>query len=144
MGGICMAFFSWDEKFATNIHAFDEDHKHLICLFNDIYDKVFKCENIDDERELTQETLTNLLEYIHYHFTAEEKLMKDLGYPGYTEHKQQHDYYISAVNKMVIEHTEGGVALSFTVFMLLKDWITTHILGADKEYMQFFKDKGIK
>lgn len=139
-----MAFLNWDENFSTNVQEFDAHHKQLISLLNDVYEKVFECEDIDDERELTQQTVHNLVEYIHYHFTAEEDLMIKLGYPGYLEHKQQHDYYINEVNKIAAEHKQGGGALSFTTFMLLKDWITKHILGTDKEYEQFFHEKGVK
>ena len=139
-----MTFFCWDENFTTDIQEFDEHHKQLVHLFNDLYEKVFKCEDIDDERKLTQDTLNSLLDYMRYHFTAEEKLMENLDYPGYAEHKQQHDYYVDAVHKILVEHQEGRAALSFAVFTLLKDWIVTHILGEDKEYVQFFKEKGIK
>lgn len=28
-----MEFFSWDEKYSTNVEEFDADHKKLISLF---------------------------------------------------------------------------------------------------------------
>lgn len=142
--GADMTFFNWDEKLATNIEEFDTHHKHLISLFNDVYEKVFKCEDLDEERELTQQTLHNLTEYIRYHFSAEEALMIKFDYPGYLEHKKEHDYYIKEVHKLETEHQQGGVALSFTAFVLLKDWIAKHILGTDKEYEEFFESKGVK
>jgi len=136
-----MEFFSWDENFATNIEQFDADHKKLISLFNEVYDKVFLCTDVDDERQLTQQTLQNLLEYIQYHFTAEEKLMIKLNYPDYLQHKQEHTYYIDEVNKLLVEYGEGGAALSFPTFMLLKDWISKHILVTDQKYGSFFAGK---
>jgi len=139
-----MAFFNWDEKFSMNIEEFDAHHKELISLFNDVYEKVFECTDLDAERELTQQTLHNLSEYISYHFAAEEKLMIKFDYPGYVEHKQQHDYYMNEVSKLEIEHEQGGIALSFTTFSLLKDWISKHILGTDREYEKFFHEKGVK
>lgn len=139
-----MGFFDWDDTYATNIQEFDAHHKQLINMFNEIYEKVFKCEDVDDERELTQQTLHNLVEYIGYHFAAEEQLMVELGYPAYATHKQQHDYYIKEVGKLEAEHKQGGVALSFNTFMLVKDWIAKHILITDKEYEKFFREKGIK
>ena len=136
-----MEFFSWDEKYATNIEEFDADHKQIISLFNEVYDKVFKCEDIDDERQLTKQTLHKLSEYVVYHFTAEENLMIKLDYLEYKQHKLEHDYYINEVNKLVVEYEQGGVALSFPTFMLLKDWITRHILGTDQKYGPFFMNK---
>ena len=139
-----MEFLNWDEKFSVSIQEFDQHHKQLIDLLNEVYEKVFHCENIEDERKLTQETLSNLLEYIKYHFIAEEGLMIKLSYPGYEEHKKKHDYYINEINKIVTEHKNGGVALSFSVFTILKDWIAIHILVEDQQYSQFFHEKGIQ
>lgn len=139
-----MAFLNWDEKFSVMIQEFDEHHKQLIDLLNEVYQNVFECENIDDERKLTQETLNNLLEYIKYHFTAEEAFMIKLGYPEYKEHKGKHDYYINEIDKILTEHKKGGVALSFSVFKILQDWITIHILVEDKQYSQFFQEHGIQ
>ncbi|WP_378953474.1 bacteriohemerythrin [Pelosinus sp. sgz500959] len=139
-----MNFYNWDEKFSVGIRDFDEHHKELIDLLNEVYKKVFQCEDIDEERILTQKTLSNLLEYTKYHFTAEEALMKELDYPEYEEHKGKHDYYINEIDNIVQDHKKGGVALSFTVFMMLKEWIMVHILVEDKQYSQFFKENGIQ
>jgi len=136
-----MGFFDWNEKYSTNIAEFDADHKKIISLFNEVYDKVFQCEDLEAERKLTEQTLHKLSEYIQYHFTAEEELMIKLDYPEYKEHKQEHDHYINEVNKLVVEYEQGGVALSFPTFMLLKDWITKHIVGTDQKYVSFFMEK---
>jgi len=139
--GASMEFFSWNEKYSTNVEKIDADHKKIISLFNEVYDKVFQCEDIDAERELTKQTLNKLLAYIQYHFTAEEELMMKHDYPAYIEHKQEHDYYIAEVNKLLVEYEQGGVALSFPTFMLLKDWIAKHILGTDQKYGPFLRNK---
>lgn len=139
-----MDFLNWDEKYSVTIQEFDEHHKHLINLINEVYKKVFECDDMDEERNLTHRTLTNLLEYIKYHFTAEEELMIKLDYSEYELHKTKHDYYVNEVNKIVDEHEKGGIALSFTVFMMLKDWIMIHILVEDKQYSEFFHEKGIQ
>jgi len=139
-----MEFFKWDEKYCTNIQEFDADHKKLISLFNKVYDKVFQCKDIDAERELTDETLNELGDYVREHFMAEEKLMLKFGYPKYEEHKQKHDDFIKEVNKLIDQHIQGEVALSFSMFVLVKDWITHHILMMDKEYGRFFNERDIK
>jgi hemerythrin len=143
-GGGNMEFFEWDEKYSTKVQEFDNDHKKLFDLFNGVYQQVFDCEDLEEERKLTKQTLFELLEYVKYHFTAEEELMLEFDYPEYVEHKKEHTYYINEVNKFVEQHNKGAAALSFPTFMFLKDWITKHILGRDKDYGQFFNDKGIK
>lgn len=139
-----MEFLTWDEKYSVGIQDFDEHHKQLIDLLNEVYKKVFECENIDEERNLTQQILSDLLQYVKYHFTAEETMMMDFGYPDYAEHKKKHDYYINEIDKIVAEHKNGEAALSFSVFTVLKDWITIHILVEDQQYSQFFHENGIR
>ncbi|SFL30964.1 bacteriohemerythrin [Pelosinus propionicus] len=139
-----MEFFEWDESFSTKIQRFDDDHKKLLILFNNVYHRVFECENLEEERELTQETLVELLNYVTYHFSAEEELMMQFGYPQFLEHKKEHGSYIAEVNKFLDQHKKGAAALSFPTFMFLKEWIAKHILVRDKEYGQFFNDKGIR
>lgn len=136
-------FFEWDEKFNTNIQRFDDDHKKLFSLFNGVYQQVFECGNLEEERALTEKILVELLEYVKYHFSAEENLMIQLDYSEYLEHKKEHNYYIAEVNKFVDQHNKGAVALSFSTFMFLKEWIAKHILKSDKDYGQFFNDKGV-
>lgn len=137
-------FFEWDEKFNTNIQTFDDDHKKLFSLFNGVYQQVFECGDLEEERALTEKILVELLEYVKYHFSAEEDLMIQLDYTGYLEHKKEHNHYIAEVNKFVDQHNNGAVALSFPTFMFLKEWITKHIQKSDKDYGQFFNDRGIK
>lgn len=139
-----MEFFEWDESFATNVQRFDDDHRNLLTLFNGVYHHVFECENLEEERELTQKTLVKLLEYVKYHFSAEEELMLQFDYPQYVSHKKEHGYYIAEVNKFLDQHKKGAAALSFPTFMFLKEWITKHILVRDKEYGEFFHAKGIR
>lgn len=142
-GGIKVAFFKWDEAYSTNVQEFDNDHKKLIDLFNGVYKQVFECEDLEEERVLTHQTLVELLEYVKYHFTAEEELMIKFNFPQYVEHKKEHEYYIQEVNKFLEQHNEGVVALSFPTFMFLKEWITKHIMVRDKSYGKFFNDNGI-
>lgn len=139
-----MDFLEWNETFSTNIQRFDDDHKNLLLLLKNVYHQVFECKDLEEERELTQKTLLELAEYVKYHFSAEEELMLQHDYPHYLEHKREHAYYIAEVTKFLDQHKKGAVALSFPTFMFLKEWITKHILIRDKEYGQFFNDRGIR
>lgn len=144
MEGANMAFLEWNETFSTNIRQFDEDHKKMFFLLQNVYHQVFECKDLEEERELTERTLMELADYVAYHFSAEEKLMQQYQYPDYLAHKKEHAYYIGEVNKLLDQHKRGAVALSFPTFMTLKDWINKHILIRDKKYETFFKDRGIE
>lgn len=139
-----MVFLDWDEQYTTNVQKFDNDHKQLFIIFNGVYNQIFECESLEDERKLTKETLFDLLEYTKEHFTAEEEMMVKFSYTEYDEHKQEHDNFIIEVNKLLVQYNQGIVALSFPMFMLLKEWILNHIMVCDKKYGEFFNEKGVK
>jgi methyl-accepting chemotaxis protein/hemerythrin len=38
----------------------------------------------------------------------------------------------------------GSVTLSMEVMKFLKDWLTGHIMGTDKKYSPFLRQKGVR
>lgn len=138
-----MEFLNWDESYSVSIQEFDAHHKELIDLLNDVHQKVFQCEDIEAERNLTAETLNNLLEYT-ISFYCGRNINEKFSYPEYEGHKKETRLLYTRDWRTFAEHKNGGVALSFSVFTILKDWIMIHILVEDKQYSEFFHKQGIE
>ncbi|WP_346356228.1 bacteriohemerythrin [Azotosporobacter soli] len=136
-----MSILKWNEKYQTGVKQFDQEHQQLLQRFNDLYTNIFECETLEQERKLTAEVLQDLLDYVQYHFTAEEELMKKHHYPEYEEHQKAHGYFIKEVTALLTKHEGGELALSFPIFSFVKEWIDNHILIVDKRYSEFFKNK---
>jgi len=133
-----MEIVKWRADYATRVEEFDEEHKQIICLINELYN------GLKDERaeEALKATLRKLVDYTHHHFDHEERLMRRFLYPGYTEQKRQHDSFrrtISDIDSMV---DQGVTGLGVPLLQMLREWLTSHILDVDKQYGTFFKDKG--
>lgn len=139
-----MKFITWNENYLTNIKEMDDHHKKLVDILNQLYEGVFECGNIDDERLLTHETLLELQGYAQYHFAAEETLLVKHDYPAYQQHQEEHVKFNAQVNELVKKLAAGEAALSFPTFIFLKDWLTEHILKNDKGYSLFLREQGEK
>ncbi len=136
-----MSILKWNEKYQTGVKQFDQEHQQLLQRFNDLYTNIFECETLEQECKLTADVLQDLLDYVKYHFTAEEELMQKYQYPEYEEHRKAHGYFIKEVAALLTKHEGGELALSFPIFTFVKDWIDNHILIVDKRYSDFFKNK---
>jgi len=78
-----------------------------------------------------------LLTYTKIHFSAEERLMREHGYPQLADHKRLHDQLMDKVIQMNDKVRSGRMVPSVSLGTFLKDWLLTHILQQDKKYGEF-------
>lgn len=137
-----MSLMEWYPGLSVGVAQFDEEHKRLVKLLNELHDSMLKGRG----RETLGKTLDSLIAYTRSHFANEERLMKQHGFPGYAGHKAEHD----ALAKQVLavqakqQSGDGGAALTMDVFKFLKDWLTKHIMGSDCSYTAFMNARGVK
>ncbi len=133
-----MALISWNKLYSVKISKFDEQHKELIRLINELHDAMMQSK--------TQEVMSNILlrlsDYTIFHFSDEEKLMEEYSYPDYLRHKSSHLELISQVKGIIKKH-DDGILINTEVMHFLKHWLSNHILVEDKEYGSFFNSNGI-
>jgi hemerythrin len=135
-----MALLTWSDKFSVQVRQFDEEHKQLMNLINQLHDAM----KTGQGKEVIGDVLKGLITYTQNHFAAEERLMKAHGYPAYGNHKKEHNNLTMKVLDFQKGFTEGSALLSQTVMTFLKEWLTNHIQGVDKEYGPFLNGKGVK
>ncbi|MFK5984226.1 MAG: bacteriohemerythrin [Pseudomonadota bacterium] len=130
---------AWDPSYSVGVTALDDDHKHLIHLIN----QLDSAANYYTGSEFEEKALQEVVDYTKYHFDREEQLMKDNGYPDYDNHHKTHLKMIEKVNQVVEDYKKNpDYAINDTV-KFLRDWLINHICKTDREYMDFFKSKGI-
>ncbi len=145
-----MAFFKWDPRFSVNIAEIDQQHKKLVGFINRLYEVMQPASNQDMfdsalKELVTQATVINeMVDYSQYHFSTEERYMRNYTYPGYEKHKKEHESFIHEVRIFKNDFDNGKVVLSIKIMQFLKKWLKNHILGTDKQYEPFFKGKGLK
>jgi hemerythrin len=134
-----MALLEWNDKFSVTIRKFDDQHKKLVGMVNQLHDAM----KVGKGREVLGDILQSLAQYTVSHFGDEEQLMKLHNFPGYEEHKKQHNMLVLQVRETLEAHRQGKNILTQNIMEFLKKWLTDHILDSDKKYGPFLKSKGV-
>lgn len=133
-------FVEWSDILSVGIEEIDSQHKVLIALVNEMHEAVHTRRGSDVVRGV----LSKLVGYTRIHFAVEESLMRILGYPGYDEHKEQHEELIGNLYDLQQKVETGEMAIGFELMHFLKIWLTKHIMESDQQYAEFFINAGVK
>ncbi|HYA86104.1 MAG TPA: bacteriohemerythrin [Nitrospirota bacterium] len=134
-----MALITWSNDLSVNIKEFDEEHKKLISMVNDLHSAMGSGKG----KEVMGPILVRLVDYTKTHFAAEEQLMRKHEYPGYVSHKSLHDDLTKQVMDLQNKFQEGRMLVTVQVMNFLKDWLSNHIQNTDKKYGPYLNGKGI-
>ena len=129
----------WEEKYAVGIDLIDLQHKELIYLTNELYHACLTGDEVLGP--VFKEAMSRMVEYVRYHFTAEQNLLIKVKYPDYPEHKKQHDTLVNNILDAVKGYNEGKRFAPHSFVRTLKDWIFGHIAVADKIYAAYVADQ---
>jgi len=134
-----MALITWSNDLSVSIKKFDEEHKKLITMINDLHMAM----GSGNGKDVLGPVLARLVDYTKTHFAAEEELMQKHGYPGYVSHKALHDGLTRQVIDLQNKFGEGKVLITVQVMNFLKDWLSSHIINTDKKYSHYLNSKGV-
>ncbi len=132
-----MAFFNWSDTYSVGIKEFDEHHKKLIDMLNQLYDAMKAAQGND----VLGKILGDLIAYTKFHFQAEERQMQKHAYPGFAEHKKEHEALTRRAVELEQQFKSGKTTLTLSVGNFLKEWLTNHIQGSDKKYSPYLNGK---
>lgn len=138
-----MAFFPWSPDYSVGIRLIDNDHKDLVDTVNELHDAIEAREGC----EAVRRALTMLAGYVREHFTREEQLMADYGYPALAAHKRLHVALRRRVHAIRLVHAEDPFRIDPAKLLdFLRDWLVNHILKSDLQYVPYMtgKDSGVK
>lgn len=134
-----MAIFAWKEEYSVNVKEIDKQHQQLVTMVNELHEAMVQQKGKDALGTI----LAKLITYTATHFAAEEKLMRDNGYPDFAEHKAKHEKMVAKVLALQNDYKAGKITLTHEVSKFLQDWLNKHILGTDKQYSAFLNSKGV-
>jgi hemerythrin-like metal-binding protein len=132
-------FMPWSDALKVNIKSIDEQHKQLVDLINDLHKTLVNGES----NYYMSFVLNELVDYTHYHFVTEEKLMAIVGYDDIENHKRGHKKLIWQIVDFQEKIKNGRTSLSMEIMDFLKDWLLKHINGTDKKYASTMHEHGI-
>jgi hemerythrin len=130
----------WNPSYSVGVSQLDEHHQYLISLINILVEALGN----QDQRSTTGIVLRELAEYAENHFTAEEKLMAETGYPHLSQHKREHERFIVRVAELKKEFDEDSDFDAGKILMFLRSWLLRHIRQIDKKYSSHLQENGIR
>lgn len=120
--------FTWDQSYSVGNSEIDQQHRRMLELASSIPEKL-------DEPSIRQ-LLMKIHEHAQEHFTDEENMMKEIGYPRLAEHRELHETLITQLDGLRAQsfHSEKSVR-RFKRFVY--DWVIDHIMNEDMDYFRF-------
>jgi methyl-accepting chemotaxis protein/hemerythrin len=131
---------TWDESLSVSIDEIDDQHKVLVDMINGLHEAM---RSRKGEKVLAG-LVDALKKYTVEHFGVEERYMEKYKYPGYLNHKKEHERFVAKVLEFESAFKDGKTSLTMDVMRFLKDWLVGHIKGVDKKYGPFFNERGIR
>ena len=127
-----MANINWDKRYETGLPEVDKQHHFLMDLISRFGNELCQAGTIN--WEAVNQVFAEVVDYSHYHFAEEEKLMADSGLdPDYQQyHAHLHKDFIEQIHLMHSELQQKSVESAERLHHFLMHWLVYHILGIDQ------------
>ena len=129
----------WQEYLAVGVVEIDNQHKELFRRFNSLQAACRQGQGLEELSNL----LAFLGEHVASHLEMEEQLQIAHEYPGYPQHKEEHDGFIRNFRKLEEQLKAKGTTpeLLIQTNMTLADWLTRHFTWTDKDLAKFLHSR---
>jgi len=135
-----MAFVNWNDSYSVKVLRLDDEHKQLFSIINLLHTGM----KAGQGRDVMQDVLDQLLHYTEEHFRDEEVLMQVVGYPWLIAHTALHQRFVNKIRGFSKDVHSGAVPISVDMLEFLRNWLSEHILGADRQYSPVLNTAGIR
>jgi methyl-accepting chemotaxis protein/hemerythrin len=130
----------WDASFTVGVDKYDNAHKVLFNMVNDLADAMQQKKS----KDAVGRVLNGLAEYTINHFADEERAFSQTHYPEETQHKALHKKLLEQVTDLIKKFNAGETLIAQDVINFLQEWLINHIKGTDKRYGPHLNKNGIK
>lgn len=130
----------WDEKrFGTGVASIDIQHRELLERAN----RVMALVNAGHVNGVLQSALEDLILFVHTHFTHEEWLMEQYGYPETEAHVEDHLRLVRQLKSLKQNLPSAATSIKSELFLaFLVDLVELHLVGADASLAEFLLSGG--
>ena len=130
----------WGEQHSVHVQRFDEDHRQLIAMLNELHDAV----QAGKGKNMVRRVLLGLAAFSEQHFAAEEVEMERTDFPEYQAHAAEHRQLVARVREFVRAYEVGDTGVSREVLMFLHDWVEHHMQATDAKYSEHLNANGVR
>ena len=125
------------ERLREELTKIDDQHERITSIIDFLLCSFAQDLPIAD----LQEKLKELINLLHTHFTDENSLFSQYGYPQMTSHMQEHKAIFEEINAQYQLIKRGEKTLSPILADHFKYLEDCHIANADKAFLDYFRQK---
>jgi len=124
-----MPLFLWKKSYEIGLTEIDTQHRNLVGIINELSDAMMNQKGYT----VVPHILEKLVDYIQFHFTTEEEIMRDTKYPALDEHCHEHLAMTTKVIGFKRACAKNHEINIVEVLNFLCDWLKEHIAVSDKK-----------
>ncbi|MEV3820604.1 diguanylate cyclase domain-containing protein [Aeromonas dhakensis] len=128
----------WQSSQECGHPRIDAEHRQLFVLTNRLL------EHMKDQQEHpTQflECMENLFDVARHHFTFEEQVLAELGYPELANHRQDHQLLLQKADQLMTAARAGTLGNDELLNFIIQELVVGHMSQADRRYFPLMKGR---
>ena len=127
----------WSDKFSTDIVSIDHQHQKLLFLSQNLLNVLNDADVSLAEKQIAFQDLVN---HAVTHFTYEERIMRNIGYPALVRHTKEHDDLRKEMSVMSETVMRGeGIEDWKGLVSLVQVWVLRHIVSSDTQFREYIQ-----
>jgi len=132
---IASARLDWNNEWNSGNATIDDEHKGLLSTANEL----MYMSMTNTESEQIEKQIDLLVKHITDHFTDEETILIEIGYPDFTAHKKMHGALKAKALLFSQSFKTGGMKSSYFFSFMVDDIILGHMLEEDVKFFGYLK-----
>jgi hemerythrin len=117
-----MSLLKWKDQYSVGIEAVDHEHKELIGLINQLYEKL----SSRNDKHSVAAFFGDLFKSISAHFALEERFMRERGYDQLAQHKADHEQLLDEIRDIMDDYDDHEQPDSSELGRRLDSWFSRH------------------
>jgi len=125
-----MPLLRWNPTFSVNDAEIDTHHQKLFELLNTAYETVMNTSEVGCVLPM----IDALSEYTRYHFSTEERYMREKGFHEIDGHIAQHREFAHSIETLRSHYHNNDLEVAKELIIVLGEWLLHHVLKDDMKY----------
>lgn len=134
-----MPLIQWGPELQLGIQSIDDQHLKLVKMINVLYGAMSQGQG----DAVVGRVLDSLSLYVDKHFSYEEALFAEHGYPQQAAHKKMHQALASRLHDLKLQFEQGEKVITIDLMQFLKMWLENHIQIEDRAFAPFLMEQGV-